>query len=247
MAAEVLVGHADGGGEAAEEEAAGPENAPEVVEHGVEVSVVAGEVEDGAADDEVEGIGWVGDGLDGFDAEVAGREVRGEGSGESAGLGDGVGILVGGEDLVAFAEEVDEIASGTAAGIEDTHAGHDVAAQDLVEEVDVDLAELLLEGGHRFKRMIQDGAARLNWSWFREQRSRQRQRQRRNTGILRCAQNDEYFFLSLQPSVKTASRREEAPFTRHGGMITNRHIQQISPLRRAMRLHDSGRDDDPKA
>ena len=44
----------------------------------------------------------------------------------------------------------------TAAGVEDSHAGHDVAAKKLVEEVDVDRAELLLEGGHGFKRMIQD-------------------------------------------------------------------------------------------
>jgi hypothetical protein len=113
--------------------------------------------EDGAADDEVEGIGGVGDRVEGFDAEVVGREVRGEGGGESAGLDDSFGILVGGEDLVALTKEIDEIASGAASGIEDSHAGHDVAAQDLVEEVDVDLAELLLEGGHSFKRMIQDG------------------------------------------------------------------------------------------
>jgi hypothetical protein len=86
VAGEVLVGHADGGGEPAEEEAAGPEDAPEVVEHGVEVCVVAGEVEDGAADDEVEGIGGVGDRVEGFDAEVVGWEVKGEGGDESAGL-----------------------------------------------------------------------------------------------------------------------------------------------------------------
>ena len=53
-AGEVLVGHADGGGEAAEEKAAGFEDSPEAVEHGVEVGVVAGEVEDGAAVDDVE-------------------------------------------------------------------------------------------------------------------------------------------------------------------------------------------------
>ena len=73
--------------------------------------VVAGEVEDGAADDEVEGVVGVGDGFDGFDAEVFRGEVRGEGGGESAGLRDGFGILIGGEDLVAFAEEIDEIAA----------------------------------------------------------------------------------------------------------------------------------------
>ena len=90
----------------------------------------------------------MGDGLDGFDAEVCRGEMRREGGDESAGLRDGFGVLIGGEDLVAFAEEVDEIAAGAASGVEDSHAGHDVAAKKLVEEVDVDLAELLLEGGH---------------------------------------------------------------------------------------------------
>jgi hypothetical protein len=157
VASEVPVGHADGGGETAEEEAPGLKYAPEVFEHGVEVRVVAGEVEDGAADDEVEGVVGVGDGLDGFDAKVFRGKMGGEGGDESPGLRDGFGILVGAEDLIAFAEEVDEIAAGTAARVENSHALHDVAAQELIEEIDVDRAELLLEGGHGFKRMIQDG------------------------------------------------------------------------------------------
>jgi hypothetical protein len=65
--------------------------------------------------------------------------------------------VIGGEDLVNLAEEIDEIAAGAAAGVQNSHARHDVAAKDLVEEVDVHLAELLLESGPRFKRMIQDG------------------------------------------------------------------------------------------
>jgi hypothetical protein len=157
VAGEVLVGHADGGGKAAEEETVGLDDAPEVFEHSVEVSVVAGEVEDGAADDEVEGFVRVGDRFDGFDAEVFRGQMRGESGGESASLGDSFGTVIGAEDLVAFAEEVDEVAPRAAARVEDSHAGHDVVAKDLIEEVDVDLAELLLEGGHRFKRMIQDG------------------------------------------------------------------------------------------
>jgi hypothetical protein len=156
VAGEVLVGHADGGGETAEEEAIGLEDTPEVFEHGVEVRIVAGEVEDGAADDDVKSVVGVGEGLDGFDAEVFRGEMRGESGDESAGLSDGFGILIGAKDLVALAEEVDEIAADTAPGVEDSHAGDDVAAKDLIEEVDVDRAELLLEGGHGFKRMIQD-------------------------------------------------------------------------------------------
>ena len=46
------------------------------------------------------------------------------------------------EDVVAVPEEVDEIAPAAAAGIDDTHAGRDSSTQELIEEVDVDLAEL---------------------------------------------------------------------------------------------------------
>jgi hypothetical protein len=46
----------------------GFQHAPEIFEHGVEVGVVAAEVENGAADDEVEGCVGVGDGLYGFEA-----------------------------------------------------------------------------------------------------------------------------------------------------------------------------------
>ena len=164
VAGEVLVGHADGRGQAAEEETVGLEDAPEIFEHGVEVRVVAGEVKDGAADDEIEGVVGVGDGFDGFDAEVFRGEMGGDGGGQSAGLRDGGGTLIGGEDLVAFAEEIDEIAARAASGVEDPHARHDVAAKELVKEVDVDLAELLMESGHRFKRMIQDGSSNI-YSW----------------------------------------------------------------------------------
>jgi len=39
---------------------------------------------------------------------------------------------------------MDEIATVAAAGVQDAHGGGDVAAQELIEDVDVDLAELLL-------------------------------------------------------------------------------------------------------
>jgi len=135
---------ADGGGEAGEKDAVGFEGSPGVFEHGEEVAVVAGEVEDGAEEDYVElGVGE-GHGFDGFVAEVGGGEV----GGELAGGGDGGGVGIGGVDLVVFAEEVDEIAAVAAAGVEDVHSGSDSAAEDLIEEVDVDGAELVVEGWH---------------------------------------------------------------------------------------------------
>src|SRR5213078_4576708 len=69
--------------------------------------------------------------------------------GEAADRVDGARVGVGAADGVAFAEEVDEVAAAAAAGVEDAHAGRDAAAQELIEQVDVDAAELLGQGGHR--------------------------------------------------------------------------------------------------
>jgi hypothetical protein len=64
-------------GEAAEEEAAGFQNAPRAFQHGFEVRVVAGEVEDGAADDNIGTRAGEGNGFDWLGAEVRGRKRRG--------------------------------------------------------------------------------------------------------------------------------------------------------------------------
>jgi hypothetical protein len=56
------------------------------------VRVVVGEVEDGAADDEVKGVVGIADGLDGFDAEVFRGKVGGESGDQSAGLRDRLGL-----------------------------------------------------------------------------------------------------------------------------------------------------------
>ena len=80
--------------------------------------------------------------LDRFDAEVIGRERRIELGGECTDALHRGRILVGGGDVVAASEEVDEVATAAAAGIDDVHAGCDAPAQELVEQVDVDVAEL---------------------------------------------------------------------------------------------------------
>jgi hypothetical protein len=124
-----LVLDTDGGSEAAEKEASTAEDAPDAVEHGTEVGVVAGEVEDGVHNRNVgEGVGE-GRGFDRFGAEVLRREMRGEAA-------DGVygaGVGVDGEDVVTRAEQPDEVAASTAAGVEDAGARRDSAAEELVE------------------------------------------------------------------------------------------------------------------
>jgi hypothetical protein len=83
--------------------------------------------------------------LDGADLKIFRGQVGLEGRGELADVVHGCGILVDGEDLAALAEQVDEVAPVAASGIDDGHAGLDVAAEDLIEDVDVDLAELFLD------------------------------------------------------------------------------------------------------
>ena len=84
-------------------------------------------------------------GFDGADLKIFRGQVGLEGCRELADVVHGCGILVDGEDLAAFAEQVDEVAAVAASGIDNGHAGLDVAAQDLIEDVDVDLAELFLD------------------------------------------------------------------------------------------------------
>jgi hypothetical protein len=45
-------------------------------------------------------------------------------------------------------QKIDQVATGTASGIQYSHSGSDAAFQELIEKVDVDRAELFLERGH---------------------------------------------------------------------------------------------------
>jgi len=140
--------HADRGCEAAEEEPAGLQNAPGSQQHGFEVRVVAGEMEDSAADDHV-GTGNVERHMfDGFEAKIR-RWKRGrEHAGEGADAIDGLRVGVRGENFVTFPQEIDKVSTGAASGVQDSHSGRDTAFQKLVEKIDVDRAKLFLEGGH---------------------------------------------------------------------------------------------------
>jgi hypothetical protein len=147
-ALEMVVLHADGGGETAEEETAGLKGFPCGAQHGFEVIVIAGEVEDSAQEDDVhEGL-REGVGFDSFDAEVLCGKGGREGCGDPADVVDRRGIGVDAINLITLAEQVDEVAAGAAADIEDAHAGRDAGAEELIEEVDVDGAELFLKRGH---------------------------------------------------------------------------------------------------
>ena len=103
----------------------------------MKMGIVAGEVEDGAAEYDVGEMVGERVGFEGLGAEAAGWE-----------RGNRARIGIHTMDVVVFAEEIGEIAAGAASGIEDTHARGDSAAKQLVEEIDIDGAELLAEAGH---------------------------------------------------------------------------------------------------
>ena len=110
-----------------------------------EFRVVAGEVQHGAADHDV------GEGLrervrlDGCDAEIAGRELGRQTRGQRLHGLDRGRVRIDAEHLEAAAQQMHEIASRSAAHVEHPHARRDAAAQQLVEQVDVDVAELFAQ------------------------------------------------------------------------------------------------------
>jgi hypothetical protein len=55
-----------------------------------------------------------------------------------------VGIRIQGEYFASLAQQVDQVPSISTSRVEHNHAGRDVAAQDLIEHIDIDLPELLL-------------------------------------------------------------------------------------------------------
>jgi len=106
---------------------------------------VAGEMQDRVAEDDVGALAGKRHLIDGAGLEVFCRQAGIERLRELADVADSGGISVEGEDFASLAKKVDEIATVAATGVEDAHGGGDVAAQELIEDVDVDLAELLLQ------------------------------------------------------------------------------------------------------
>src|SRR4051812_25805436 len=119
--------------------------------------VVASEVEDGAADDHIHARVGNRHGFDGLDLEAGCRCGGGQRCGEAAGGEHRVRICVNREHLDSHPQQVHEIAAVSASGIEHPHSRTDAPSQQLVEEVDVDVAELLVE--RHATRMLQHVSA----------------------------------------------------------------------------------------
>src|SRR4051812_45476761 len=95
--------------------------------------------------------------LDRFHAKVVCRKGGGERCGQTAGGIDCLRVGVDAVNVVPLMEEVDKVASGTAGRVEDPHTRRDPSAEELIEEVDIDLAELLMKICHAVTRASHPG------------------------------------------------------------------------------------------
>ena len=76
---------------------------------------------------------------------MIGRDARSKFGGDRADAFDRCRIRIDPVDVEALAKQVDEVAAAAAAAVDDAIATADPAAQQLIEQVDVDCAELILE------------------------------------------------------------------------------------------------------
>lgn len=96
--------------------------------------VIPREMQNGAADDNVGKRVRERHLFDVFNAEIFPRQRR-----------DRLRVLIDAENFIAFINKINEIAPIAAAGVENAHPGSDASAQELVEQINIDGAELLLQ------------------------------------------------------------------------------------------------------
>jgi hypothetical protein len=133
---------ADRGRQSGEEDPARRQHAPHLVHHRQPVGVVAREVQHRARDHDVQRRVRVRQRVDRLDAEPVRRDVGRDRRRQRARVRDRLGALVDAPHLEGAAQEGDEVAAPAAPGVEHAHPLHDPAAQQLVEQVDVEVPEL---------------------------------------------------------------------------------------------------------
>ncbi len=91
--------------------------------------------------------------FDSFDSKIRIRKRGREHPGEGANAIHGLRVRVRGVNFVPFPQQVDEVSTRAASGVQYSHSSGDAAFQKLVEKINVDLAELFLERerGHFYK------------------------------------------------------------------------------------------------
>ena len=85
--------------------------------------------------------------------EILRRQTGSERCGELANVVNSRGVRVDCKHLAALAKQVNEIPAVSAPGVEHAHTLVDISAEDLIEDVNIDLAELVLNGQCRVLRL----------------------------------------------------------------------------------------------
>lgn len=109
---------------------------------------VFGEMKNGIADYEIEPVFWERHIFDWRGLKIFRWQIRGESFGEMFYLPDGGGILVNGEDVKTFAQKIIDVAPAAASRIEDFHFWKKSVFLNLVEEIDVYVAECFADVFH---------------------------------------------------------------------------------------------------
>ena len=110
---------------------------------------VTREMENRVANHDVGKLAREGHCFDEADSEILRRQPGIERSSELANVVNSRGVRVDCKHLAAFPKQVNEIPAISATGVENARALVDVSAEDLIEYVDIDLAELVLYGQRR--------------------------------------------------------------------------------------------------
>jgi hypothetical protein len=105
---------------------------------------VASKMEHRVADHHIGKSVWEGHPLNQSGLKVIRGQAGRKRSGKLTKMIDSDGGLVDRKDLATFAQQMHQIPSISAAGVEDAHARGDIASQDLIEDVNINLPELLL-------------------------------------------------------------------------------------------------------
>jgi hypothetical protein len=137
--------HADPRAEAAEKQAAGPKNAPQLRQHLPEVIVIPRKVKHGTAEHNVGKSVRERHALNRPYLKVFIEKPRFQGCGKAADMFDTFAIGIQREDLAAFSQQIHQIAPVPASSVQHAHSGGDVSPKNLIEDVDVDLSKLFLK------------------------------------------------------------------------------------------------------
>jgi hypothetical protein len=119
---------------------------PKAAEHRPKLLFVASEMDNRIANHDIGKLAWERHFLDEAHSEIVRRQLGSERCCELTNVLNSRGIRVDCKHLAAFAKQVHQVSAISAPGVEHAHTLVDISAQDLIEYVNIDLAELFLDG-----------------------------------------------------------------------------------------------------